>query len=252
MDPDDTGGGAVDAEVAGGAVDAEVGVVLVHGLWHGGWAWDSVRDHLSAAAVPSVAVELPMTSLEADVDATIRALDSFDRPAVLVGHSYGGAVITAAGVHPRVRHLVYLAAFQLDEGESIGRTLPELDFPRTRLSDAIRFSETSDEVSLDKDLAVAAMYADATPAIAAAAVARLRPAHRAVFSGVPAAFAWRQRPSTFIVCADDQTVHPDLQRAMSSRATYTHELPCGHSPAAVCPQDVAELILAVIRPSVHQ
>jgi pimeloyl-ACP methyl ester carboxylesterase len=223
-----------------------VGVVMVHGLWHGGWVWDTVRGHLSGAGISSVAVELPMTSLEADVDATIRVLDTFDRPAVLVGHSYGGAVITAAGIHPCVQHLLYLAAYQLDVGESVGRTLPELDIPRTRLGDAVRFSDTNDEVTLDPELAVEVMYADARPAIAAAAIARLRPVHRAVFRGVPAAFAWHQRPSTFVVCAEDQAVHPDLQRAMAKRATHTHELRCGHSPAAVHPLNVAQMIKAVI------
>ena len=90
---------------------AEVGAVLVHGLWHGGWAWDGVRARLDAAGVPSAAVELPLTGFEDDVAATLAALDRFGKPAVLVGHSYGGAVVTAAGEHPHVTHLLYLAAF---------------------------------------------------------------------------------------------------------------------------------------------
>ena len=95
---------------------AEVGAVLVHGLWHGAWAWDGVRARLEAAGVPSAAVELPMTSLEDDVAATVAELDRFGKPAVLVGHSYGGAVVTAAGEHPHVRHLLYLAAFAAGRG----------------------------------------------------------------------------------------------------------------------------------------
>lgn len=83
------------------------GAVLVHGLWHGGWCWDGVRAALAEHGVDSIAVELPLTELAADVRATRDALDAFGRPAILVGHSYGGAVITAAGGHPSVRELIY-------------------------------------------------------------------------------------------------------------------------------------------------
>jgi pimeloyl-ACP methyl ester carboxylesterase len=107
-----------------------LGVILVHGLWHGGWVWDAVRRDLDRAGVVSRVVELPMTDLASDITVTRRALDEFDRPAVLVGHSYGGAVTTGAGTHPHVAHLLYLAAYQLAEGESVGRTLPDLGVPR--------------------------------------------------------------------------------------------------------------------------
>ena len=103
------------------------GAVLVHGLWHGAWCWDDVRAALTEQGVDSIAVELPLTDLAADTRATLDALDDFDRPAVLVGHSYGGAVITGAGVHPRVRELLYVAAYQLDDGESVSRL--RLDCP---------------------------------------------------------------------------------------------------------------------------
>jgi pimeloyl-ACP methyl ester carboxylesterase len=224
-------------------------VVLVHGLWHGTWVWDGVRELLEAVGVASVAVELPLTSLDADVAATLRVLDAIDGPAVLVGHSYGGAVITAAGVHPRVSQLLYLAAFQLDTGESVGRTLPDLDIPGTRLGEALRFSGIDDSVELDPKLAAEVMYADAEPEIAAAACARLRAVDRAVFRGVPAAISWRHRPSTFVVCAEDRAVHPDLQRAMAKRATHTVEWPCGHSPATTRPHEVAQLIQTLAAPS---
>ena len=80
-----------------------LGVILVHGLWHGGWVWDAVRRDLDRAGVVSRVVELPMIDLASDITVTRRALDEFDRPAVLVGHSYGGAVTTGAGTHPHVR-----------------------------------------------------------------------------------------------------------------------------------------------------
>ena len=221
---------------------AEVGAVLVHGLWHDAWAWDAVRARLEAVGVPSAAVELPLTGLEDDVAATIATLDRFGKPAVLVGHSYGGAVVTAAGGHPHVTQLLYLAAFQLAEGESVGRTLPDLDIPPTGLGEALRFSADGQQVSVDPALATGLFYADAPAVAAAAAVARLRPVHRSVFRGVPATIGWRATPSTYVVCADDRAVHPDLQRAMAQRATTRLEWPGGHSPALTRPGEVATLI----------
>ena len=94
-----------------------------------------MRRDLDRAGVANAVVELPMSDLAADIAATSRVIDEFDRATVLVGHSYGGAVITDAGTHPHVAHLLYLAAYQLAEGESVGRTLPDLGIPPTRLGE---------------------------------------------------------------------------------------------------------------------
>ena len=214
---------------------AEVGAVLVHGLFNGAWAWDGVRARLEAAGVPSAAVELPMTSLEDDVAATVAELDRFGKPAVLVGHSYGGAVVTAAGEHPQVRHLLYLAAFALAEGESVSRALPDRDIPPTGLGEALRFSAEGQQVSVDPALAVDLFYADAP---ADRRGGRGRPASARPPVGVPRGARHHRlatRPSTYVVCADDRTVHPDLQRAMAERATDRQEWPGGHSPILTRP-----------------
>lgn len=218
------------------------GALLVHGLWHGAWSWDAVRAALAERGIHSAGVELPLMDLAADVQATRDALDDLGRSAVLVGHSYGGAVITAAGDHPLVRELIYLAAFQLDEGESISRTRPGRDLPDTRLPEAMRI--TGDDIGLDSELGPALIYSDASPDVAAAAAVRLRPVHRLVFRGVPEVIAWRRVPSTYVVCVEDQVVHPELQRAMAARATRTVEWPCGHSPITTRPEAVADLIAA--------
>lgn len=224
-----------------------LGAVFVHGLWHGAWVWDGVRHDLEKAGVPTAAIELPMTDLRADAAATRQLLDQFGRPVVLVGHSYGGAVITDAGMHRHAAHLLYLAAYQLAEGESVGRTFPERDIPPTRLREALRYSDDGQQVSLDPVLAQELMFADVPAAAAAAAIARLRGVGRSVFSGIPEEIGWRRTPSTYVVCADDLTVNPDLERAMASRATDRHEWPGGHSVALTRPGRVAALITSLAK-----
>ncbi len=217
-------------------------VVLVHGLWHGAWAWQAVRERLDARGVASRAVELPMRTLQGDAETVRSVLDAASGEVLLVGHSYGGAVVTAAGEHPAVTRLLYLAAFALTEDESIARVAPDLALPDTELPAAMRFSADGDEVSVDPQYARALLYPDAPAEVARDALARLRPVGRALFRGRPAAVAWRARPATYVVCAEDRTVAPALQRVMAARCDDVREWPGGHSPAASRPDEVAELV----------
>jgi len=215
-------------------------VVLVHGLWGGPWSWDAVVERLDAADVTSSAVALPMRSLDEDASVVTSRLDEIADPVVLVGHSYGGAVITQAGNHPQVRELVYLAAFQLVDGESVNSVLPDRGIPGTALGSALQID--GDVIALDPELATGLLYNATAPEVAAAAMTRAVPVSRAVFRGVPTAFAWRDRPSTYVVCQDDLCVNPDLQRAMAERADTVLEWPGDHSPLVSRPDDVAALL----------
>lgn len=218
-------------------------VLLVHGLWHGAWAWDAVAAGLRDRGVPVRALDLPMRTLDGDAAVVRDALDTAAGPVVLAGHSYGGAVITAAGDHPAVGRLVYLAAFALTETESISRVAPG---EYTRPSDgpdpaAGMFVVDGEDVHMNAELAADVLY-PGNQAAAAEAARRVRPVGRALFSARPPAAAWRTRPATYVVCADDRMVDPALQRIMAARCATVLEWPGDHSPQVSRPGDVVELL----------
>lgn len=188
------------------------------------------------------AVDLPMRTLDGDVAVLRAALDRIEEPVVLVGHSYGGAVVTAAGDHRQVVRLCFIAAFALAEGESISRVAPQAQVPDTGLGDALQFSEDGNDVSIDPAKAADLLYNRSAPAVVRGALTRLRPVGRAVFGGRPGSVAWRTRPSTYVVCTDDRTVAPQLQQIMAGRVTDQREWDCDHSPLAACPDVVADLL----------
>jgi pimeloyl-ACP methyl ester carboxylesterase len=216
--------------------------VLVHGLWHGAWCWDAVLEALRPHGLDAVAIDLPMRSLAGDAAVLRQALDAISGSVVLAGHSYGGAVITAGGAHPAVKRLVYLAGFLLEETESISRVAPEAGIPATGLGDAMRFSADGQDVFIDPGLAVGLLY-NRTPAAAIeGALARLRPVARGIFRARPEHTAWRDVPSTYVVCSDDRTVAPELERLMAARAEEMHEWDSDHSPIVSRPAEVAALL----------
>ena len=220
--------------------------VLVHGAWHGAWCWERVLPLLDAASVPVVVVDLPSVShanatLHDDSDYVRGALDSIAGDAVLVGHSYGGVVISDAGVHPNVAHLVYLAGFALDAGESAQEnSLTGGDVA----NDLVAAIEVGDGVyTINPDLAVAAFYHDCAPDVANAAVERLRPQSMSALAGTVDAAAWRSTPSTYVVCTDDRALPVALQRSNAARTGTSIDWPTSHSPFASRPELVADLLI---------
>src|SRR5437870_2841181 len=186
-------------------------VVLVHGAWHGAWCFDRVLPRLRDAGVDAVAIDLPghgedtspLSDLHGDAARVRSVLDGIDDPVVLVGHSYGGAVITEAGDHARVAHLVYLCAFALDDGESCMTAAVEAAAAADISSDgrpdvAGAIVPRPDGTStLAPDDAAACFYNDCDAGTVAWAVDRLGPHPMVNLGQAPTAIAWRARPSTY-------------------------------------------------------
>jgi pimeloyl-ACP methyl ester carboxylesterase len=225
-------------------------VVLVPGAWHGAWCWRDVVARLEAAGVPAVAVDNPCvarapSTLHDDGDNLRSVLDGLDGPVVLVGHSYGGAVITDAGAHPAVRELVYLTAFVLDEGESL--TANELRGGEDmRLPEALQVD--GDIVTFDAARAAEFFFHDCPADVVADAISRLRPMSLAALNGVPRAVAWREKPAAYITCTDDRALPLALQGSCAARIDrVAAELPTSHSPFLSRPAALAEVLVEISR-----
>jgi len=220
--------------------------VLVHGAWHGAWCWDHIIPYFGDAGIHTLVLDNPSVAhapsdLYADADNLIHALDGIRGAVTLVGHSYGGAVITDAGVHDRVERLVYLTAFALDVGESVMvNDLKGGD--GTTLSDALEFED--DLASVQPGRAADLFYQDCAPDVAAAAVARLRPMSVPALAGIPRAIAWRSKPADFIVCTEDRVLPVALQQSNAERlGGETRELAAGHSAFLSRPDALAALLI---------
>jgi pimeloyl-ACP methyl ester carboxylesterase len=230
-------------------------VVLVHGAWHGAWCWDRVVPRLRDRGLEVVAVDLPghgddpgpLTDLHGDAARVRAVIDELDGPVVLVGHSYGGVVVTEAGTHPAVEHLVYLAAFAINDQESCGSAgagdpaLAMIDHSNRPDLGALMVIDDG-VVTLRADGADEVFYNDCDAPTAAAAVSRLGPQRLDTLTQTPTAVAWQETASTYVVCTADQAVHPDLQRLLAARCTETAALPTSHSPFLSRPDLVAGLL----------
>jgi len=215
-------------------------IVLVHGNFVDGSGWHGVYDHLTADGYRVAVVQNPTLSLGGDVAATRQVLDSLDGPAVLVGHSYGGVVITEAGNHPNVAALVYINAFAPDTGESVSSMIAD---PPPGAPVPPILPPVDGLVFLDRDKFAAAFAADVPEKLAAFMADSQVPAGVDALGGAVTEPAWRSKPSWYLVATDDRMIPPAAQRAMSERAKATvTETPGSHAVFISRPAVVAEVI----------
>jgi pimeloyl-ACP methyl ester carboxylesterase len=220
-------------------------VVLVHGGFVDGSGWQGVYKALKENGYNVSIVQNPTISLADDLAVTKRTLAAQDGPAILVGHSYGGVVITEAGNDPTVAALVYIAAFAPDTGESVasliqnpppGAPVPPILPPQ----DGFLF--------LDRANFAAAFAADVAPADAAFMADSQVPWGLEALNGAVTQPAWKTKPSWYLVATDDKMIPPDAQRAMSKRAGSTvAEVKGSHAVYVSKPQDVAAIITTAAR-----
>lgn len=213
-------------------------MVLVHGLYHRPEHFGGVAERLRDAGIEVVAPELHRGSLPADTAAVQAAVDSLAEPPLVLGHSYGGSVIT--GVRGAAR-LVYLAAFVPDTGESAAT----LGGASSRLRGAID-SVPDGSTRMRPDRAADLLYHDCAAPLAAWAVGLLRPQAPGCGRGVPRHHSWKDTPSTYVVCGRDRVIAPALQRRMASRCTEMREWRTGHSPFVGRPDLLVELLRGLL------
>jgi pimeloyl-ACP methyl ester carboxylesterase len=215
-------------------------VVLVHGAFVDGSGWEGVYTILKKEGYHVSIVQNPTVTLADDVAATKRILDAQEGPIILVGHSYGGVVITEAGTHPKVAALVYVAAFAPDAGESVAALIkdPPPDAPAPPI-----LPPQEGFLVLDKAGFHNAFAADVDAEKAAFMAESQVPWGVVAFGSPINEPAWKNKPSWYLVATEDRTIPPPAQRLMSARAGSTViEVPASHAVYISQPDAVAALI----------
>ncbi|MFI8004712.1 alpha/beta fold hydrolase [Streptomyces sp. NPDC086010] len=225
------------------AVQGNPAILLVHGAWHGAWCWERLVPELTARGWQVFTVDLPSASANPvdnagmydDARAIRSRLDGIDGQVTILAHSYGGVPVTeAAATATNVERIVYLSAFQLDEGDSLAGisggqmpigdtgTLPVPENPAKHL------------------------YGDASEEDAGRATQQLVPQTVKSFSQPLTAAAWKTVPSSYIICEQDEILPPAFQEAMSARSERSYRLPSSHSPFLSMPDVLASLITTAV------
>jgi pimeloyl-ACP methyl ester carboxylesterase len=223
-------------------------IVLVHGAWVDGSGWKPVYEILTKEGFHVTMVQEPETSFADDVTATKRILDLQDGPTVLVGHSYGGSIITEAGVHPNVVALVYVAAHAPDVGEDEGKLGQKMPSVLAKTASAIE--KTPDNFTYLNPSDFPKLFAPDLPREQAEFEAKSQVlAAASVFTTPLTAAAWKTKPSWGIVAGSDQIINPDLERWYYARAkSQTVEIAgASHSVYESHPEQVAAVIADAAR-----
>jgi pimeloyl-ACP methyl ester carboxylesterase len=223
-------------------------IVLVHGAWVDGSGWKPVYEILTKEGFHVTMVQEPETSFADDVTAAKRILDLQDGPTLLVGHSYGGSIITEAGVHPNVVGLVYVAAHAPDVGEDEGALGKKTPSVLAKTPGAIK--STPDGYTYLDPVEFPKLFAPDLPRDVAVFASKSQVfAASSVFNTPLTAAAWKTKPSWGIVAGNDQIINPDLERWYYARAkSKTFEIPgASHSVYESHPKEVAEVISEAAR-----
>jgi pimeloyl-ACP methyl ester carboxylesterase len=224
-------------------------IVLVHGGFVDGSGWEGVYKALSKKGYKVSVVQNPTVSLADDVAVTRRVIDAADSDVILVGHSYGGVVITEAGNHPKVAGLVYITAFAPDQGESVGKLIanPPPGAPVPPI-----LPPKDGFLMLDRAKFAASFAADVEPGLANFMANAQVPWGLEALNGEVSKPAWKSKPSWYLVATDDKMIPVPAQRMMANRAgAKTSDQPGSHSVYVSQPQAVAAIIEDAARGASH-
>jgi pimeloyl-ACP methyl ester carboxylesterase len=221
-------------------------IVLVHGAWADGSCWSAVIERLQARGYDVTAPQFPETSLADDVARLRQVLDRQGGPTVVVGHSYGGQIMTALGTDaPNAVALVYIAAFGLEKGETIGALLTS--GPPTPALAHLDIDEHG-FAWLPKDDFVTYFAADVDPAEANVMFAVQQPLSASTLGDVMGDPAWKSLPTWYMVAVNDQAIPPDAERSFAKRmGAITVEVPSSHVAMVSHPDDVVTLIESAVK-----
>jgi pimeloyl-ACP methyl ester carboxylesterase len=227
-------------------MDTRPNIVLVHGAWADGSSWGGVIERLQAAGFNVTAPQFPESSLAADVARLREVLARQNGPTVVAGHSYGGQIITALGTDaPNVAALVYIAAFALDEGESIGAILAQ--HPQTAALAHLDIDPLGFAWMPEDDF-VEHFAADIDPARAKALHAVQQALHASTLGDVMQEPAWKTQPSWFLVATNDEAIPPAAERDFATRMNATTiEIESGHVAMLSHAEEVSNLIESAAR-----
>lgn len=229
-------------------------VLLVHGAFADATSWSGVITELQRDGIPVIAPPNPLRGLASDAAYVASVAAQIDGPVILVGHSYGGALITVAGVTENVVGLVYVAAYVLEEGESLGELQGR--FPLSPLVDNLKQwtypvpgGEPAAEVTIAEDAFPSVFAADVPAEVTKVLAAAQRPLAAAVFEETAAAAAWKDKPSWALVAAADNAINPEVERFGAKRAgaTVVELEGASHAVAVSRPKEVADLIRTAVR-----
>ncbi|RDZ27287.1 alpha/beta fold hydrolase [Lysobacter silvisoli] len=220
--------------------EAKPTVVLVHGAFADASSWDLVAERLRQRGLPVVAVDNPLTSLDAAAAATRRAIAQAPGQVVLVGHSWGGTVITQAGDDPKVSALVYVAAFAPDAGESSSQQLQRYQMT----PGAQKLQNQGGFLSLSQEAVATDFAQDLAPEAQAQVYAHQLPLKASALAERVDRAAWKSRPSWYVVSRQDRTLSPALQRDTARRiGAELREVDAGHVSPLAAPDEVSQAIV---------